>query len=212
EPLPLWLERQAPTEPRPARPFAPSALGEEDAPDPPWPPGAGDEAARRGTLIHRLLERLPEVAASDRKAAGLAWLQRHAREFSAPQHQEMLESALAVISNQDWAELFGPASLAEAPVVAVVGERVIAGTIDRLVIAPDRISFIDYKTTRRPPASLEEVPRPILLQMAAYAAVLEVIHPGRSVHAALLYTSAPRLLAIPEEILKSHKLDLSKPQ
>ena len=32
------------------------------------------EAARRGVLIHRLLERLPELPVAERKAAAEAWL------------------------------------------------------------------------------------------------------------------------------------------
>jgi ATP-dependent helicase/nuclease subunit A len=49
-------------EPRPPRPLAPSAAGEEQGADPPLPPGVLAAAARRGVLIHRLLERLPDVA------------------------------------------------------------------------------------------------------------------------------------------------------
>ncbi len=212
EPLPPWAEREPPAEPRPPKPLAPSSLGEEDAPDPPWPPGAGGEAAMRGTLVHKLLERLPEVAVADRQVAGRRWLERNAAQFAPESRQEMLESALSVVSGEAWAELFGPGSLAEVPIAAVVGEKVVAGTIDRLVIAPDRIRLVDYKTARRPPSGIGEVPRAILRQMAAYAAALETTFPGRVVEAALLYTSAPRLIEIPAEVLAVHKQALSKAQ
>jgi ATP-dependent helicase/nuclease subunit A len=49
EALPGWASRAAPGEPVPPRPLAPSALGEDEAVDPPFPPGAGRAmAARRG--------------------------------------------------------------------------------------------------------------------------------------------------------------------
>jgi hypothetical protein len=63
-----WLTTPIGPEPRPPRPLAPSALGEDEAPDPPTRPGPGAlEAARRGTLIHKLIERLPAVPLTSAK-------------------------------------------------------------------------------------------------------------------------------------------------
>lgn len=205
DPLPGWLERGPPAEPRPPRPLAPSALGEEDAPDPPFPPGAGRDAARRGTLVHKLLERLPDVGGERREAAGQAWLERHAADLDAETREALLASALAVLGNPEWADLFTPDSLAEVPVAAVVGGQVVAGTIDRLVIEPGRVRLVDYKSARRPPARVEDVPRAVLRQMGAYAAALEATFPGRVIEAALLYTAVPRLIALPAEVLAAHK-------
>lgn len=209
EPLPRWLERAPPAEPRPPRPLAPSSLGEEDAPDPPFPPGAGRDAARRGTLVHKLLERLPDVAAAAREDAGRGWLERHAADLPAQDRDALLGSALAVLGNPDWADLFGPDSLAEVPVAAVVGGQVVAGTIDRLVIESGRVRLVDYKSARRPPDRIDAVPRGVLRQMGAYAAALEATFPGRAVEVALLYTAVPRLIAVPADVLAVHKPDLA---
>jgi ATP-dependent helicase/nuclease subunit A len=200
-----WLERDPPAEPRPSRPLAPSALGEDLAADPPYPPGAGAAAARRGMLLHRLLERLPDVAPADRLAAAQAWLARAANDLDQHARTEMVAAAVKVLADPAWAELFGPGSLAEVPIAATVGGQVIAGTIDRMAIGPDCIRLVDFKTARRPPASLDEVPLAILRQMAAYAAALEAVYPGRRIEAALLYTQTPQLLAIPPELLTLHK-------
>ncbi|GGZ14469.1 double-strand break repair helicase AddA [Novosphingobium colocasiae] len=209
EPLPPWLDRAPPAEPRPPRPLAPSALGEEDeAPDPPFPPGAGSDAARRGTLVHRLLERLPDIAVPLRLEAAGRWLARHAGDLGEADRARLVHDALAVLEHPDWADLFAPGSLAEVPVAAVVGGQVVAGVIDRLVIEPDRVRLVDYKTARRPPADLAGVPRPILRQMAAYAAALEATFPGRTVEVALLYTATPRLIALPEAVLAPLKAGL----
>jgi ATP-dependent helicase/nuclease subunit A len=205
EPLPRWLRSAPAAEPRPPKPLAPSALGEDVSPDPPYPPGASAAAARRGVLVHKLLERLPELTAEDREAAGTRWLARNAPELAGPERGAILHSALEVLANPEWADLFGPGSLAEVPIAAVVGERVVAGTIDRLLLGPERIRIVDYKTARRPPERLEDVPAGILRQLAAYAAALESAYPGRAVEAALLYTAAPRLIAIPAEVLAEHK-------
>ena len=87
-----------------------------------------------------------------------------------------------------------PDALAEAPIAAVVaGGAVVSGTVDRLLVAPDRILVADFKTGRDPPADAGAIPAAHLRQMAAYRAALRVIFPDRPVEAALLYTAAPVL-------------------
>ena len=200
EPLPPLLRRLPPAEPLPPRPLAPSALGEEAAPDPPLPPGAALDAAKRGTLMHRLLERLPEIAPDLREDAARRWLARNASDFTPAERETMLAATLGIVGDPQWAALFGPGSLAEVSFSAVIGGQVVAGTVDRLLIAPDRIRVVDFKTARRPPASLDEVPAATVRQMAAYAAALRVIYPGRAVEAAILYTATPQLIAMPAEV------------
>jgi len=213
--LPPWLGRAVAAEPRPPRPLAPSSLGEDGSADPPRP--AGDAArmaaaARRGTLIHRLLERLPDVPVEARGEAAARWLARNAADLPDAARAEMADAAVTVLANAGWADLFGPAALAEVPIATTVGEQVIAGTIDRLVVWPDRIRLVDFKTTRRPPAGAEQVPVAILRQMGAYAAALEQVWPGRAVEAALLYTESPVLIVLPPETLARHKPGFSAEQ
>ncbi len=214
-PMPPWLMLPIGEEPRPPRPLAPSALGEDDSADPPTAAGpAGIDlaaAARRGTLIHKLLERLPELAPPEREAAALKWLTRNASDLTEPARAEMVAAAKGVLANLEWAELFAPDALAEVPLAATVGGRVIAGTIDRLVVTPERIRLIDFKTARRPPTLLAEVPPATLRQIGAYAAALGAIWPGRSIEAALLYTQTPHLIVLPGEVLAAHKPDFAPP-
>lgn len=205
---PPWLDRPVAAEPRPPRPLAPSSLGEELASDPPFPPGSGSAAARRGVLLHRLLERLPEVELPARKVAAQTWLAKTAAELDAPAREELAAAAIKVLEHTGWAELFAPGALAEVPIAATVGGQVIAGTIDRLLIEGNRIRLVDFKTARRPPATLDDVPVAILRQMAAYAAALEATYPGRRVEAALLYTQVPMLVEIPPALLALHKQEL----
>jgi ATP-dependent helicase/nuclease subunit A len=207
--LPAWANTPIGPEPRPPRPLAPSSAGNEQGADPPLPPEIARVAARRGVLIHRLLERLPDVPLSEREAAAIAWLARQAGDLSEEARAEILSASLAVLAEPDFAAIFSPAALAEVPLAATVGGLVIAGTADRLLIEPDRITVVDFKTARRPPASLDEIPESTLRQMAAYAAALGAIYPGREIAAAVLYTQAPRLIAIPEGVLASRKGALS---
>jgi ATP-dependent helicase/nuclease subunit A len=81
-----------------------------------------------------------------------------------------------------------------------------------LLIEPGRIRLVDFKSARRPPASIDEVPRSILRQMGAYAAALEATFPGRTIEAAVLYTQTPTLIAIPDKMLAAIKLELQSAQ
>ncbi len=207
--LPGWLFAQIGPEPRPTRPLSPSDLGEDAAADPPFPPGTGQAAARRGILMHKLLERLPELAADQRLDAAQAWLARAASGSNAAERIDMANAALAVLAHPDWQELFSSAALAEVPIAALVGTRMVAGTIDRLLVTPERIWLVDFKTARRPPAALDDMPVAVLRQMAAYVAALEASFPGRKVEAAVLYTQTPNLIAIPSDVIDRHKQALT---
>lgn len=203
--IPGWVDRAAPEEPRPPRPLAPSGLGEAEGSDPPLPPNVSAAAARRGVLIHALLERLPAVPPGERESRAAGWLARQAPELSAEDRAEMLARVLAVLDHPEFAALFGPDALAEVPLAATVAGQVIAGTADRLLVTASEVTVLDFKTARRPPASLEEVPEPTLRQMAAYVAALEAIYPGRAVRAAVLYTQTPRLIALPPALMAAYK-------
>ncbi|MGE4323624.1 MAG: double-strand break repair helicase AddA [Sphingobium sp.] len=208
--VPDWLRRPAPVEARPPRPLAPSAPVEDDVPNPP-PTPALRHAAERGRLLHALFQRLPDVAVGDRRAMADRWLeQQGVAEEDA--RQEIVTHALRVIEHPDFAGLFGPDALAEAPIAAVVGEAVIAGTVDRLCIGKDAVQLVDFKTGRVAPLGLHDVPAAHIRQMAAYAAALGVIFPGRRIDAALLYTGAARLIALPRDLLDAHKPGLAGAQ
>jgi ATP-dependent helicase/nuclease subunit A len=210
--LPRWVTTPVGEEPRPPRPLAPSSAGEEAGAAPPLDPEATRHAARRGSLIHALLERLPDVAPQARTAAAQGWLARQAADLPQALHEEMLAAALAVLDHPEFAPIFSPAALAEVPLAATVDGVVVAGTADRLLIEPARITVVDFKTTRRPPATAADIPLATLRQMAAYVAALEAIYPGREVRAGVLYTHAPILFDLPPVTLASHKNALHTPQ
>ncbi len=71
-------------------------------------------------LIHRLLERLPEVPPLLRASTARDWLARQAAEFDEAEREAMLAPALAVLDEPGWAEIFGPDALAEVPLAATV--------------------------------------------------------------------------------------------
>lgn len=203
-PLPAWAQtREAPIEPQPPRPLVPSQP--QAAPRVASPLAAKNrDAFLRGKLIHRLLQSLPDLAPETREAAARRLLARQAYGLDAAQIDEIAAETLRVLDDPAFAAAFAPGSLAEAPIVARIGTRALAGRIDRLAIGPERVLVVDFKTNRPPPADAASVDPVYLAQLAAYRAALRPLFPGRAIACALLWTYAPRLMAIDEALLDRH--------
>lgn len=166
--------------------------------------GASLGRFRRGDLIHRLLERLPEIAPADRPDAARRLLARET-DLDEAQRAEMIAAAFSVLDDARFAPVFGPGSRAE---VALTGSApdlppgvAINGRIDRLVVTPEKVLVVDYKTNRPAPDAIEAVDPAYVLQAAVYVAVLKRLYPDRPVEAALVWTDGPKLMPIPETLL-----------
>ncbi len=212
--LPAWATAMAPPEAF-ARYASPSDLGEGSvvaAPSPLAETG-GLGRFRRGDLIHRLLQLLPDLPPAERAAGAGALLLRE-RDLTGAQRAEMAAAALSVLQDPRFAEVFGPGSRAE---VSVAGGAAglppglkISGRIDRLVVLPDRVLVCDFKTNRPSPGAIEDADPAYLRQMALYAALLADIFPGRSIGAALVWTDGPKLMAIPENLIAQTLAELGR--
>lgn len=203
-PLPAWALAPPRAELETLRRTPSGLLAGEEAVLAANPPAAASEAALRGRLTHRLLEELPKLPADERDAAARRLAQSSRYRDLAPFTEEILVEVFRILGDRVFAAAFGAGSRAEVRLAggfAVSGRRVIvSGQIDRLVVEPQRVLIVDYKTNRGVPKPL---PRAYLAQMAAYRALLKEILPGRRIDAALLFTSVPRLVP-----LDSRELDV----
>lgn len=206
EPLPLWVNRPPPTEARPRKPLSPSVSEDQAVMAVPQPPSPDDGTAqRRGILMHALFERLPAVPVDARTTAAEQWLAARAPDFAADARAAMVSDVLRVMHHPDFARLFGPDSLAEVPFSALVDGRVIAGTVDRLRVTDAHVDIIDFKSGKFVPADEGAVQPAYLRQMAAYVAAMQVIFPGRTVTAALLFSAGPRLISLSSAVIDANK-------
>jgi ATP-dependent helicase/nuclease subunit A len=205
DPLPPWLFLAAPDEARPPRPLAPSAIETSDDETSPPPSPEMRAKAERGKLLHALFERLPDVPPAKRVATAERWLQVSAGVVDSALRSRLIEDALKVIENPEFSDIFGSDALVEAPLAGVVGERVVAGTVDRLLVTDTEVLVVDFKTGRFVPFAEPNVPSYHIAQMAAYAAVLSGIFPNHRIRAALLYTHGPKLITLSSEALEAHK-------
>jgi ATP-dependent helicase/nuclease subunit A len=194
--LPGWLARPAPMPTPGPKTLSPSDLGGakalpgEAAQDP-------DEAMRRGTYLHLLLERLPVLPSVDwpAHAAGLI-----GDPLLAP---ILLDEARAVLEDPVLAPVFGPGTLAEVAVTCDWNGLRLTGSIDRLLVEPGRVLVVDYKSNALVPPSPAEVPEGILRQLGAYAHALGRIYPDRRIDTAILWTKARRLMPLDPEIVRA---------
>lgn len=159
---------------------------------------------RRGDLIHLLLERLPEMPVADRRAAAARLLDKE-RDLSDVQRAEMIAAAFGVLEDDRFNAVFGEGSRAE---IALTGGAealrpgvVINGRIDRLVVTPERVVVVDYKTSRPAPDRIENADPAYVAQMATYVAVLKRLYPNRPVEAALVWTDGPKLMPVPQGLM-----------
>ena len=203
---PAWLKARAPLEPAGLAYASPSHLAEVNKGPAPSPLAAsgGLGRFRRGEIIHRLLQLLPDIPPAERRGAAAALMARE-RDLTPEQRAEMAAAALAVLEDARFAAVFGPGSRAETAIAGRAPELpeglAVSGRLDRLVIEPGRVLVADFKTNRPSPDRIEDADPAYVTQMAVYAAVLRAAFPGRRVEAALVWTDGPKLMPVPENLM-----------
>ena len=193
-PLPPELLAPPAAEPPAPRPLAPSRALQDPPPRSPID-GDGNRARLRGIAAHKLLEHLPVLAPAERPAAARRLLK--SSRLDEGERETLCEAMVALLADPAFSALFAPDALAEAPISAVVGERVISGQIDRLLVGERRVIALDYKTGRAPPEDESDVPEAYRAQMESYRVALNAVFPDREITCGLLFVDAPRLIWLP---------------
>ncbi len=151
----------------------------------------------RGTLIHTLLQRLPDMPAEGRAEAAARYIARNSNALGITEQTAIVAEAMRVIGNSEFAVLFSSGSKAEVQVSGIINLRgnpqIIAGKIDRISQSNGIVTLIDFKTGRAP-INAAGVSESHILQLALYRQLVMPVFPGHAVKAALVYTSGPKLL------------------
>jgi ATP-dependent helicase/nuclease subunit A len=193
---PDWAFLPAPEAAKPLSVISPSDLGGAKS-LPGEPVGALEtDAKAEGSALHLLLEHLPGTPVE-------SWPARAAALIPDPDlAQRLLAEASAVLTDPALAPLFIPEALVEVGLTGDWNGQRIAGNIDRLIVTPDRVLVIDYKSNTLVPETLDAVPEGILRQLGAYANMLAQIYPNRRIETAVLWTKARRLMPIDPDIVR----------
>ncbi len=170
-------------------------------------PMAEQDVARfkRGTLIHRLLQILPDLPAGRHQSVAEAYLRQPAHALSGQEADEISREVLNLIAMPDFAAVFGSDSRAEVALTAHLdtaqGPVTLTGQIDRLAVTDQQVLIVDFKTNRPAPAHIDEADPAYVRQLAAYRHALSAIYPARQVRAALLWTHTASFMEVPAELL-----------
>jgi ATP-dependent helicase/nuclease subunit A len=214
--LPPWLLTSAPPETSADNPLRPS----DPAGDEGHPIRTGESvelrarALQRGTMVHRLLQSLPEVPMDRRRDAALKYLARNADGWTEAEREALAKGVLALLADTRFAGVFAPGSRAEVSIVGRLDRpgrppALVSGQIDRLVVTPSEVLIVDYKTNHAPPRAVAEPPA-YVRQLALYRAVLKKLYPQLPVRAALLWTETPELMEIYAPALDAQLAALSQ--
>ena len=220
--LPIWLREPAPVEARRVTLLSPSSAFDEEFGNISRSGASAAErqkALRRGRLVHRLLQALPDIPVQRRADAAARFLAGAAEDFSEAERTEIARQIFTVLDAPNFAEVFAAGGRPEVPIVGRLARPdgrtiAVAGQVDRLVVTADGVLIADYKTDRKVPGRLAEV-EPYVAQLALYRAVLRRLYPGKSVRAALIFTQGPLLIEVPaaamdEALEAAMKRDLTK--
>ncbi len=162
----------------------------------PAPRKRGWVKVERGILIHRILQNLPDLREDQRLAHIEAAVKR------AGADPALAAQLGALLGHPVLAEILSADGHSEASLIIQspggVPER---RRIDRLVITPQGILVADYKTDREVPEGPEDCNPDYLLQMAIYREALRLTEPGKPLRFCLVWTEAPKLMPIPDELL-----------
>lgn len=199
---PEWLGQHAAALPRPVQTIAPSSLPGAKALASELAELSAEHAMLRGSILHSMLEHLPLVEVSQR-----AKVARHLFDSFASvvvDFEDVLAEAAMILDAPHLADLFAPSTLSEVEIAAPVAElngRVVNGAIDRLVITPQTVRIVDFKTNAAIPKQPQDVPAGILAQLGAYSRAVEQIYPERTVETEILWTRDATLMSIPHDIV-----------
>jgi ATP-dependent helicase/nuclease subunit A len=210
--LPLWLTANARPDGFGLRTITPSSVEDDDAARPLQPAGSAT-ALLRGTLVHRLMQSLPDIPAERRRKTADDYLERRGSDLPAEDRAHLAEQVMLVLEDPRFCECYGPASRAEVPIVGRLnlgGKTVrVSGQIDRLAVTQSSVLIADFKTNRPAPQRIEDVPQSYVRQLALYRAVLAKLYPDKTVRAALIWTEVPDLMEFSAEVLDAALLGVT---
>jgi ATP-dependent helicase/nuclease subunit A len=161
------------------------------------PISALDKVWQRGKLIHRLLQSLPDQPQTLRAEAAHVFLASKAVPTATA--ETMIAEVMRLLEHPALAPVFAAGSRAEVPITGIVDGTRISGQIDRLVILPQEILLVDYKSGRSAPTD-GTIPNAYRQQLATYRSLIQQIYPDRPVRCYVLWTQDCTITPLSEDM------------
>ncbi len=193
EPIPNFMHTPAAKEKPLSKPLTPSKPDEEPAVVSPLTIRDDSHFFKRGSIIHKLLQIIPDILAENRRSFIAEFLKHKAPEFDA---EEITAEVMNLLDNNEFGGVFGANSKAEVPIMGEINGKIVSGQIDRLIINQDNIIVVDFKTNRRPPQNAADIPEVYRSQLGAYKALLQKIYPDKEVKTFILWTNTAQIMPL----------------
>ncbi len=173
-----------------------------------------DIAMARGTYIHTLLEYMggkPET-----QWPKIIDALTPPKLLSGDLCDAARNEAIAVLRAPRLKWLFEGPALAEVALQGEVKGHRMLGIVDRLLIEPEAVTVVDFKSNLAVPTAPEHCPEGLLRQMGAYAAMLAQIYPDRQINTGILWTRTAEYMSLPHSLVmdaldRAPRLDAALP-
>ena len=162
-------------------------------------------AAERGRIVHRFMQVLPTLPASERRASAYRYLERAVGDWSDEDKTSLVDQVFSVLENPAMTDVFATNSKAEVNIMGTLKlngkDYAVSGRIDRLSDTGREVIITDYKTNRIAPRDQAQIPSAHIAQLALYREILKPLYPGKTIACALVYTTDASLFILSEAAL-----------
>ena len=150
-----------------------------------------------GLAVHALLQHLPDQPQTSwPEIAGYLIADAKLR-------AEAFADVSAILAAPELGHLFAPGTMAEVAITGALNGRQLYGAVDRLLVTPQTILAVDFKSNWLIPDSADQIPEGLLRQLGAYHHLLSQLYPDRQIDAAILWTRTARLMPVDADSLQS---------
>jgi ATP-dependent helicase/nuclease subunit A len=158
-----------------------------------------DEDGRlRGLVIHRLLQRLTDLSPAVWSGIFPSVAAEYGLSPNSASFREWRKECEALLQEPSLAMVFHPPaeveSFNEVPIIYTLNGLTVHGIIDRLLLFPDSVWVIDYKSHQSATAgTLDSLSAPYYRQLGYYGTGVKQLWPEKEVHTFLLFTRCAQL-------------------
>ncbi|MCQ2966180.1 MAG: double-strand break repair helicase AddA [Alphaproteobacteria bacterium] len=185
--LPDWTQKNAPKDDPLSKPLSPSKQENETQYQSPLK--VDNPATKRGTLIHKMLEVLPNYEGEEQIEAAQKLLKLYRYDGD----ENLVEYVLKILRDKQFYPLFTPQSQSEVPITGITdSNQVVSGVIDRLAVSETEVLIVDYKSNQKVPAP-GNLPSGYVKQVSLYAELVQKIYPDKKIRPFILWTDEARL-------------------
>ncbi len=147
----------------------------------------------RGTIIHRLLEVLPNYSEDKKENVFKIIIDEYGVDDEVIL-EEIKSEVFSIMSSEELRFLYSGNSKAEVAISGYIDDSFVNGKIDRLIFDGDVIHLVDYKTHKNPEGREDKLIEDYRPQMHLYYRLLKNIYPDKKIMPKLLLTKTGKFL------------------